>query len=72
MTINSPATANVRTDGAPALDTDISAYELRQAELEREHHGEFVVFHEGNLVAFFPSFDRLRQKQSSNSVVGDT
>ena len=39
------------------LDTEIAAYESKQAELEREHTGQWVLVHQRDVVAFFNSFE---------------
>jgi hypothetical protein len=39
------------------LKNEIAAYEKRQKELEEKHMGKWVLFHDGELVNIYDSFD---------------
>jgi hypothetical protein len=47
----------VLEDGMSALDTEIAAYDVRRAELEKHHRGKWVVFIGDKLVDTFDSFE---------------
>ena len=39
------------------LDREIAAYEARQDEMEREHMGKWVVFHDQQFIGVYDSFE---------------
>lgn len=39
------------------LETEIAAYEAKRVELERHYKGKFVIFHDGEFIGAFDSFD---------------
>ena len=49
----------------PVLDSDISAYEQKKADLEAHHKGKWVLFHEGNFIAVFDDFDSAAREAVS-------
>jgi hypothetical protein len=40
---------------------DIAAFDAMRSELESEHLGEWVVFHDRELVGFYPSMERAAE-----------
>jgi len=54
MAIHSSSVA-IAEEGLP-LEREIYAYESRQAELERDQCGKFVLFHKDDLVGLFEDF----------------
>lgn len=40
-----------------ALRKDIAAFDEQIPVVENEHRGEWVVFHDGNLIGFYPQFE---------------
>jgi hypothetical protein len=58
LKIDSPGKIDMWPRGeARPLDAEIRVYEARQSELERSHHGKFVVIREAELVGPFEDFD---------------
>jgi hypothetical protein len=41
----------------PSLKADIAAFERMQRELEAQHAGAWVLFHEGRFIGAFPDFE---------------
>jgi hypothetical protein len=39
------------------LDREIAAFTADQANLERQHRGQWVIYHDGSLVGAFDSFE---------------
>lgn len=39
------------------LDREIAAYEARQGEMEREHMGKWVVFHDQQFIGAYDTFE---------------
>jgi hypothetical protein len=39
------------------IEREIAAFKQHQRELEANHLGEWVLFHEGQMVALYPSFE---------------
>ena len=47
------------------LSRDIAAYEARREQLEKEHAGKFVVFHNGDFVGSFDSLENAAHEAVS-------
>lgn len=43
------------------LDREIAAYEARQDEMERDHLGEWVVFHDEQCAGIYPTFEEAAE-----------
>lgn len=48
-----------------ALEAEIAAFEARKADLERHHKDKFVVFHGGDFVGAFDTFDNAAREAVS-------
>jgi hypothetical protein len=48
-----------------ALETEIAAFEAQKAALEQHHKGKFVVFHGGDFVGAFDTFDNAAREAVS-------
>ncbi len=49
---------------ADPLDAEIAAYKSMREQLETEHLGKWVVFHDGNPVGFFDTFEEADRRST--------
>ena len=40
-----------------SIESEIAAFKQLQQQLEADHMGEWVLIHEGRVIAFYPSFE---------------
>ena len=53
------------TNNNDPLAKDIAAYEARKPQLEKEHLGKFVVFHNGEFIGSFDTLDNAAREAVS-------